>query len=389
MTADDTNNEHKEEEKEDMNLAGIQFANFAASHKFKFAVAALFRDTYKNMRPKHFENLKKLFTELDTDGNGKISYSEFEEGMLRCNDLNLDSNEIKKMFRELDVNNLGEIEFENLLTAAIHDYLIANDVRLYKAFRDLDKNDSGKIETSVLKQKIRELNPYGDVNMILKIIDQVDLDQDGAIDYTEFLRALHPNFNKPPKWFPGTKKVGASDEESSESDAAADDNKNNDNENDQKTNRYRPHSASKPVMMINTKKNNQIKKPRAASTTKAMVNDHKKIRNKIERIPPKSLDMNGVLKAGYMKKQGGRIRTWHKRWFVLQNNGVLSYYEDENDDEPIKGFNIKNHTKIANKTYKNKYGIKIYTEHRDWKFLLENGIERRLWIAAFNQACKQ
>lgn len=134
--------EHKQQDSS-MDLTGLQFANFATSHKFKFAITALFRDQYQNMRPKHFENLKNLFSELDKDGNGKISYEEFEEGMLRCSDLKLDKAKIQKMFKELDVTNVGEIEFGNLLNAAVHDYLVASDVRLYKAFRDLDENESG------------------------------------------------------------------------------------------------------------------------------------------------------------------------------------------------------------------------------------------------------
>eukprot|EP01083_Nonionella_stella_P243163 847579_1 len=161
------NGTHKQEST--MDLTGLEFANFANSHKFKFAITALFREQYKNMRPKHFENLKAMFKELDLDGNGKISYEEFEQGMLKCSDLKLDKNRIKKMFKELDVTQAGEIQFENLLNAAVHDYLVASDVRLYKAFRDLDENESGKIQTSLLKNKIKELNPYGNVDMILQI----------------------------------------------------------------------------------------------------------------------------------------------------------------------------------------------------------------------------
>merc|ERR1712154_466057 len=103
-------------------------------------------------------------------------------------DLKLDKAKIQKMFKELDVTAAGEIEFGNLLNAAVHDYLVASDVRLYKAFRDLDENESGKIEIDKMKKKIIELNPYGNVDMILQIIDDVDLDNDGTIDYEEFLR---------------------------------------------------------------------------------------------------------------------------------------------------------------------------------------------------------
>lgn len=143
QTASDVAPSADDQKQNMVDLTGLQFANFATSHKFKFAITALFRDQYKNMRPKHFENLKNLFSELDKDKNGKISFEEFKAGMLKAKDLNLDEDRIKTMFEEMDVSHAGEIEFGNLLNAAVHDYLIASDVRLYKAFRDLDENETG------------------------------------------------------------------------------------------------------------------------------------------------------------------------------------------------------------------------------------------------------
>eukprot|EP01083_Nonionella_stella_P025549 70329_1 len=182
---------------------GYQFANFATSNQFKHAVTTLFRGQYEKMRPQHFANLKKLFKALDTDGNGTLDYQEFKSGMLKSKDLNLNEDDIKKMFQELDVGKVGAIDFEALVNAAVHDYLIASDQRLYEAFRDLDDDEDGKIKTSQLKEKIKQMDMYGKVDELLKVIDSVDLDKDGTIDYEEFLRALHPDFNETPKWFWG------------------------------------------------------------------------------------------------------------------------------------------------------------------------------------------
>merc|ERR1719384_2517239 len=66
-----------------LDLTGMELGNFANAHQFKFAITALFRDQYEQMRPKHFENLKKVFENMDKDKNGRISYEEFEEGMLK------------------------------------------------------------------------------------------------------------------------------------------------------------------------------------------------------------------------------------------------------------------------------------------------------------------
>ena len=177
---------------------GLMFANFGNAHKFKFAISALFKDQYAKMRPKHFENLKKLYKTMDTDGNGKIDYNEFKKGMIDSPDFNITEENIKKIFNELDVKKMGEIDFEALLNAAVHDYLVANDQRLYDAFRELDNDEDGKIKVDQLKSKIKDL---GQSKMLQKFIDAVDVDSNGEIDYEEFLRAVHPNYNETPSWF--------------------------------------------------------------------------------------------------------------------------------------------------------------------------------------------
>jgi len=346
----ENNGDHEKQQTEStLDLTGLEFGNFANANKFKFAISALFREQYKNMRPKHFENLKNVFSEMDKDGNGKISYEEFEEGMLKTQDLKLDKEKIKKMFAELDVSKAGEIEFSNLLNAAVHDYLVASDVRLYKAFRDLDENESGKIQTDKMKKKIIELNPYGNVDMILQIIDDVDLDNDGTIDYEEFLRALHPDFNETPNWFWGDKKKENDSEEEEEEDIKEQ------NEDD---------IEYKDPMNI-------------------------EIDNDFKEEPKKKMDMNAIAKQGYMQKEGKMIKSWRKRWFVLQNNGVMSYYHNELESQPIARVNCKNLTKLLHKSWsksnKKRYGIKVYTPHRNWKFLCVNNDQREEWMRAFEK----
>uniref|UniRef100_S4R9F9 Rho GTPase activating protein 22 n=1 Tax=Petromyzon marinus TaxID=7757 RepID=S4R9F9_PETMA len=40
----------------------------------------------------------------------------------------------------------------------------------------------------------------------------------------------------------------------------------------------------------------------------------------------------GVLKSGWLKKQGGFVRSWHARWFVLRGE-QLCYYKDEDENK--------------------------------------------------------
>jgi len=178
-----------------------EIAKFTNNCNFKIAVIQLFRSQFEQMRPAHFKNLKEMFKRLDKDGSGTISYEEFEEGMLQMKDLKISKQRIKEMFGELDVKATGEIRFDELLNAAVHDYLVSSDERLYQAFRELDEDDDGIILVEQLKTKLKETDPYGQYSEMLKMIDDADLDKDGKINYEEFLRALHPDFNEQPSWF--------------------------------------------------------------------------------------------------------------------------------------------------------------------------------------------
>merc|ERR1712154_511044 len=77
--------------------------------------------------------------------------------------------------------------------------------------------------------------------------------------------------------------------------------------------------------------------------------------------PKKKMDMNAIAKQGYMQKEGKMIKSWRKRWFVLQNNGVMSYYHNELESQPIARVNCKNLTKLLHKSWsksnKKRYGI--------------------------------
>eukprot|EP00483_Globobulimina_turgida_P012790 UN12814 len=71
-----------------------------------------------------------------------------------------------------------------------------------------------------------------------------------------------------------------------------------------------------------------------------------------------------------MQKEGKMIKSWRRRWFVLQNNGVMSYYHNEQEATPLGRFNVKQLSKMLNKSWsksnKKRYGIKVYTPHRNW-----------------------
>eukprot|EP01083_Nonionella_stella_P172267 590634_1 len=184
-----------------MDLTLLQLSNFATAHTFKWVIAALFAEQYRNTRPKHFEELKKLFSYLDKDGVGKISYANFEEGVAKCSDSKPNSSKLKQIFAELDMEKTGEIDFGNLVMAMVYDYFVSSDARLYKLFHYIipmnyfDLNGSGHIETVLLKKALlrggnRDKDEYEDFEVLFQSIDDVDVGNSGTISYDAFLSAV-------------------------------------------------------------------------------------------------------------------------------------------------------------------------------------------------------
>lgn len=41
-----------------------------------------------------------------------------------------------------------------------------------------------------------------------------------------------------------------------------------------------------------------------------------------------------VVRCGWLRKQGGFVKTWHSRWFVLRGD-QLQYYKDEEETKAL------------------------------------------------------
>jgi len=52
-----------------------------------------------------------------------------------------------------------------------------------------------------------------------------------------------------------------------------------------------------------------------------------------------SLEEDSVIKCELLNKQGGRVKSWHNRFFVLRKSGGVAYYRDEeayrNNEDPL------------------------------------------------------
>eukprot|EP01083_Nonionella_stella_P098329 276473_1 len=118
--------------------------------QFKLVITKIFRNQFYKMRPEHFHQLEQLFIQFDTNNDGILSFSEFEQAIKSIKDINIDNKHLETIYKQLtasqhlwhhnDPNKNNQqapigIQFSDLLNALVYDYLIACDERLYDAFR--------------------------------------------------------------------------------------------------------------------------------------------------------------------------------------------------------------------------------------------------------------
>ena len=161
---------------------------FCAEQKLQQATLAFL---VHNFAPKEeLDELKKIFFAFDKNGDGKLSKEEFVKGLTNNNsNLNtiLQSDEsIVGLIKNIDTDNNGYIGFEEFLIASINKEKILTEKNLKMAFDVFDRDKSGKISQNELKFILGEYNVTAKEYLWQKMIQQIDLNQDGQISYEEF-----------------------------------------------------------------------------------------------------------------------------------------------------------------------------------------------------------
>ncbi|XP_029117720.1 calcium-dependent protein kinase 5 isoform X3 [Elaeis guineensis] len=97
-------------------------------------------------------------------------------------------NKLKKMALRADVDNSGTIDYGEFIAATVHLNKLEREEHLVAAFSYFDKDGSGYITVDELQQACKE---YNMTDCFLEdIIKEVDQDNDGRIDYSEFVAMM-------------------------------------------------------------------------------------------------------------------------------------------------------------------------------------------------------
>ncbi|KAJ0982611.1 hypothetical protein J5N97_010866 [Dioscorea zingiberensis] len=157
---------------------------FSAMNKLKRMALRIIAES---LSEDEIAGLKEMFKMLDTDNSGQITFEELKAGLERVG-ANLKESEIYALMQAADVDNSGTIDYGEFIAATLHFNKIEREDHLFAAFSYFDKDGSGYITQDELQQACEEFG-IEDVRLE-EIIREIDQDNDGRIDYNEFVAMM-------------------------------------------------------------------------------------------------------------------------------------------------------------------------------------------------------
>lgn len=163
----------------------IRMKQFRAMNKLKKLALMVIAE---NLSEEEIHGLKQMFNNIDTDRSGSITFEELKTGLARLGS-KLSETEIKQLMDAADIDKNGTIDYTEFITATMHRHKLEKEENLFKAFQFFDKDQSGFITRDELRQAMTQYG-MGDDATIDEIIDDVDTDKDGRINYEEFVAMM-------------------------------------------------------------------------------------------------------------------------------------------------------------------------------------------------------
>ena len=156
-----------------------KMAQFVKENRLKKAVLQ-FISTQFNLKSDEDE-LRELFKELDKDNKGQITKKAFEGHLISLYGVEEGKEICNKIFEHLDLDGSGEISYDEFLSAMIDTKKVITEDKLERAFKIFDKDGNGRLSVEEIKEVFG-----GDKKTWKKVIEDVDLNKDGEVDFKEF-----------------------------------------------------------------------------------------------------------------------------------------------------------------------------------------------------------
>lgn len=146
----------------------------------------------EQLSPEQVAEFKEAFSKFDKDGNGSINTQELG-AVMQALGKDLSEAELKEFISKVDTDADGVISFPEFLEEMVRGMKTWGKKQdLQEAFRVFDVDGNGYISVDELKQVMAKLGEELSQEVLEAMIHEADVDQDGQVNYEEFVRILSP-----------------------------------------------------------------------------------------------------------------------------------------------------------------------------------------------------
>eukprot|EP00921_Rhytidocystis_pertsovi_P016472 GHVQ01025992.1.p1 GENE.GHVQ01025992.1~~GHVQ01025992.1.p1 ORF type:complete len:143 (+),score=22.34 GHVQ01025992.1:250-678(+) len=136
------------------------------------------------MTGSQIRQINKLFHSLDKDCNGTLSHAELTEGLAGAG---IPQWDVNRILQAVDVDDSGNLSYTEFL-AACYTWRESELNIVWTAFNKMDKDCDGRISadefSEILGGEGGKLIPQSEIR---ELIDTIDTNKDGQIEWDEFL----------------------------------------------------------------------------------------------------------------------------------------------------------------------------------------------------------
>ena len=169
--------------------------SFQTNTIFFFQQASLAYIVHHIIKKEELEKIKKFFIFIDDKGIGKICHNEFVN-KLKKQIGNINEKEVLKVLKYIDQGKTGFLEFEEFVRACINKKKLLNEENLKISFTLFNKTGIKKVISCQDFKNILGLQTKFSNKTWEKIINQIDINGDGQIEFNEYkemmLKFLNP-----------------------------------------------------------------------------------------------------------------------------------------------------------------------------------------------------
>ena len=141
----------------------------------------------------HIEQLRLAFSKMDKNGDGQLTIDELRDGLVEIPQIKLNENELIKAINAMDANQNGLVDYSEFIAACLQSHNYLQETHLRSAFQYFDKDNSGSISKEELRICLQGDDFTLSEEQINQLLSGVDANNDGEVDYQEFIEMMRGN----------------------------------------------------------------------------------------------------------------------------------------------------------------------------------------------------